>query len=60
MAILLTTDDKERKEHASSDAVFVADQTIFAHVSTQHDTWPTFCQKMSVSTKGAALKSGQE
>jgi len=56
MAILLTPDDKKCQEHhASSDAVFVADQATLAHVSTQHDTWPTFCQKTSVSTHRGAL-----
>jgi hypothetical protein len=30
-------------------------KAIFAHVSTQHDTWPNFCQKTSVSTHRGAL-----
>jgi len=56
MAILLTPDDKKCQEHESSDAVLVADEVILAHVRTQHDIWPTFCQKTSVSTHRGALR----
>lgn len=31
-------------------------KAILAHVSTQHDAWPPFCQKTSVSTHRGAIR----